>query len=478
MVNTAKVLDAQDQQEQYLDRSEEKLSKHVKLTEINYRRNVESDYTEKIEALDREFDYDSNSQHYWSEPELSLLYGTPIYQEASPSQRRALNHLYWATQYNQTAATEANAVLYNQVTAGVFEAFGGYDTLCQELDLETDQERHHIHAFHMMGYKTKKAVLGAAAFNASIQGKTYKKGSSKKSNSAKGAGQKGRSPLFSFGWQSSPLAAFQDSALRFVTNQVVLREQTRYYSHYLRELEQKGEAIPAQTTGLLGQLAPRPLLQYFTLNCGSSPFLACLFYVTRFMANMLIKNYEYRYSQYYRELERRGEFIPAPLAVSHYHLLDEAFHTTTSQLIAQDLYKDFGKPTAYEKFLANVTVYRSQSVGLSGLSGGMPAIFRNDADFMLSFHRLLQSPVFDMSAQDSLQWLEKCLCQEHDGFHLTMKYHQRLLTDLRRLFDPIDYLWAVNREMRVMASGGSIEKAIHNNTKAFAQFSRSVAESN
>jgi hypothetical protein len=46
---------------------------------------------------------------------------------------------------------------------------------------------------------------------------------------------------------------------------------------------------------------------------------------------------------------------------------------------------------------------------------------------------------------------------------------------LRRLFDPIDYLWPVNREMRVMAKGGSLNKAIQENTKAFEQFSRSVA---
>jgi hypothetical protein len=80
-----------------------------------------------------------------------------------------------------------------------------------------------------------------------------------------------------------------------------------------------------------------------------------------------------------------------------------------------------------------------------------------------------------MSSQEALQWLEKCLCQEHDGFHLTLKYHQRLLTDMRRLLDPIDYLWSVNRELRLMASGGSINKAIQNNSKAFEQFSRSVA---
>lgn len=443
--------------------SPEKIKKHLKLTEINYRRNSSSDYTEKIEELDKNFNYSSNSNHYWSEPELSLLYGTPLYEQASPSQKLALNHLYWATQYNQTAATEANAVLYNQVTAGVFKTFGSYETLCQELDLETAQERHHIHAFHMIGYKTKRALLGQTAFNASTPGKSNKKNDSGN-----------RSRFFSFNLQGSLLSAFQDSALHFITNKVMLKNQTHCYSQYLRLLEEKGQSLPVQTTGLLGQLGPRPLLKFFTLNCGSSPFLACMFYVTRFMANMLIKNYEYRYSQYYKELERNGEFIPAPLAVSHYHLMDEAFHTTTSQLIAQDLYKDFPKPTAYEKFLANLTIYRAQSVGLSGLSGGIPAIFRQDETFILSFYKLLQSPVFNMSSQEAILWLEKCLCHEHEGFYVTLKYHQRLLSEMRRLFEPIDYLWPVNRQMELMASGNSIHKAIENNLSAFERFSRSV----
>jgi len=445
--------------------SDGKVKKHIKLAEITYRRNTSSDFTEKIEELDRNFNYSSNSDYYWGEPELSLLYGTPLYEQASSSQKLALNHLYWATQYNQTAATEANAVLYNQVTAGVFRAFSDYEALCQELDLETAQERHHIHAFHMMGYKTKKALLGST-FNTSIQGKSYKKNDLRRGVT--------RRQIFTFNMLGSPLSGFQETALRFVTNKVILRKQAHCYSQYLRELEEKGESIPAQTTGLLGQLAPRPFLQFFTVNCGTSPFLACLFYVTRFMANMLIKNYEYRYSQYYRELEKQGEFIPAPLAVSHYHLLDEAFHTTTSQLIARELYKDFPKPTAYEKFLANLTIYRAQVVVLSGLSGGIPAIFRQDDTFMLSFYRLLQSPVFNMSDREALQWLQKCMCQEHDGFHLTFKYHQRLLSDLRRLFEPIHYLWSGNRQMSVMASGGSIDKAIQNNIKAFEQFSQTI----
>lgn len=470
MVDTTKT---PKQENQFSAESEDKVNdssvkKHIKISEINYRRNTESDFTERIEELDKNFDYSSNSNCYWSEPELSLLYGTPLYAQASPSQKRALNHLYWATQYNQTAATEANAVLYNQVTAGVFEAVGGYDSLCKELDLETAQERHHIHAFHTIGYKTKRALLGQAGFNASIQGKSYQKNGLKATSGVR--------QLFTFNWQSSPLSAFQESALRLITNKVFLKNQAHLYSQYLQELEQKGESIPAQTTGLLGLIGPKPMLKFFTLNCGTSPFLACMFYVTRFMANMLIKNYEYRYSQYYRELEKKGEFIPAPLAISHYHLLDEAFHTTTSQLIAQDLYKDFPKPTAYEKFFANLTIYRSQTVGLRGLSGGLPAIFRDDDAFILSYYRLLQSPVFNMSASEALEWLNKCLCEEHDGFHVTLKYHERLLSDLRRLFDPIDYLWPVNREMGIMAEGGSISRAIQNNIKAFNQFSRTVNE--
>lgn len=455
----------------------------AKITEINYRRNTDSDYTEKIEALDKDFDYERDRNHWWGEQELSIFYGTPLYEAASLSQRQALNHLYWATQYNQTAATEANAVLYNQVTTGVFEAVGGYGTLCEELNLETAQERHHIHAFHNIGYRTKKALLGKSGFSDSIRGKAVQgkstlrpsaksDGGSLKGKVARSLGIDGDSFLST---QKYLTPEFKDSAFRFVTHQVLLKEQSRFYSGYLQEIEARGEMIPAQTTGLLGQIAPRSLLQFFTLNCGSSPFIACVFYATRFMANMLLKNYEYRYVQYHRDLEKRGQFIPAATAVSMNHLMDEAFHTTTSQMIAQDLYKAFPKATAYEKWLANVIIYRAQVVSLPGLSGGLPAIFRNDASLMLSYYRLLRSPIFNFTSQEALVWLEKCLCYENDGFHQNLKHHQRLLSDLRRHFEPMDYLWPVNREARVMASGGSVTKAIKDNTEAFKQFSKSVA---
>jgi hypothetical protein len=189
---------------------------------------------------------------------------------------------------------------------------------------------------------------------------------------------------------------------------------------------------------------------------------------------MGLKNYEYQYSRYLRELERKGEFIPVPTAVSHYHLLDEAFHTTTSQLIGRDLYKEFSKPTAYEQFIGNLVFYRMQQGFLGGLSLGMVSIFRQDAAFLSYYDKILRSPLFGMSAEESLYWLEKCLCQEHQGFDVQVKYHQKMLKNMLRLTDSLDYLWPVNREMRLMKAGGSIERAITNNIKAFLQFKETV----
>lgn len=462
MTSTLKVSDYQKN----LNSPKIQAKKHHKITEKTYKNNVDSDYTEKIKELDKSFVYKEHSDYYWSEPELSILYGSPLYEQASSSQKIALNHLYWATQYNQTAATEANAVLYNQITAGVFATMSEYNTLCQELDLETIQERSHIHAFHAIGYKTKRALLGKMAFNVSAK-KTSKYNIFSKTTLR-------NRKLFNQNQQSFSWEKSQEHFLHFITSKILLRNQGQYYSQYLKELNNKGESLPAQTTGLLGQLVSRPQSKFLTLNCGSSPFLATVFYVTRFLANMLLKNYEYRYSKYYRNLEKKDKFIPAPTAISHYHLLDEGFHTTTSGLISQELYKDFAKPIAYEKFVANLIVYRAQSLLLSGLSGSLPGIFKSDELFMPSLYRLLQANPFNMSDQESLHWIEKCLCHEHQGFYVNLKYHQSLLSDIRRAFSPINYLWASNREMSLMASGNSVNQAVQSNSKAFKQFSRAI----
>jgi hypothetical protein len=441
------------------DLADSQEKRHLKVIEKTYQNNKNSDYTEKIEALGNNFDYQRNSQHYWGEPELSTFYGTPLYAETSPSQKLALNHLYWVGQYHHTAASEANTMLYNQVTSGVFAHIYGYETLCQELDFETDQERFHIKTFQKITYKTKMALLGKETLANALPQKS--------DNGWLNQFLRKRAWMNARSFSES----LEESSLRFIAK-AIFGGNNHYYSQFLSE---KGKtSIPTTTGGFAGVTASPSMFKFLTLNWGSSPFMAAQYYSARMIANMSLKAYEHRYFKQFKDLEKTGEFIPTPIEVSYYHLLDESFHTTMSQVISQDVYKDFLKPTSYEKLLANTIVFLAQRGLLGGLSGGLPVVFRDDACFMPALYRLLKSPVFNLSTEEALQWMEKCLCQEHEGFHVNLKYHQSLLSNFRRFFDRLDYLWPVNREMRLMAEGGSIERAIQRNTLAFKQFAQSV----
>ncbi|MBD2244204.1 hypothetical protein H6G26_11445 [Nostoc sp. FACHB-888] len=438
--------------------------------EKTYKNNKDSDYTEKLKELGQEFNYAKNSNYYWSKPDLSLLYGTPLYDAASETQKLALNHLYWVGNYNHTAVSEASTSIYNMVTSGVFRAVGGYETLCDELDFETEQESYHIRTFQKIGYKSKMAIVGKTILGNSLYGKTAKDNNSWLNLLIPQPVRE----YFTSSQGSSPFSIQRDNTLSAIAK-TMLSDKKQYYSQYLRNLEEKGEPIPAPADGLAGRIAPRHWLRFFTVHWGMSPFMACQYYSLRYTANAILKNQEYPYVRYYRELEQKGEYIPAPTAVSYYHLLDEAFHTTISQTIARDMYKDFPKPTAYEKFISGSIVYQIQRNLLSGLSGVLPGrCVYDDQMLMLFYYKLLKSPLFEMETKEALDWMEKCFCQEHEGFQTGLKYHQSLLELMRRLFNRLDYQWAVNRNMGIMAAGASIDKAIQNNIPVFKEFKKSV----
>ncbi len=444
-----------DREVQESNLSSSKSSKHSQLIAKTYQSNIESDYTEKIEQLGKTFNYQTNSDRYWGPAELSTLYGTPLYAQASESQKLALNHLYWVGQYNHTANSEANTMLYNQITEGVFANFSDYQTLCEELQFETDQERYHIKTFQKIGYKTKVAILGKTGLGNPLA-------------------QKSLDAVQLSDWRKSyqtSLEKAREATFKFVTRTMLGGKNAR--SRYFQE--QEGDSIPTTNGGLASLTGSPSAFKFFTLNWGNSPFLATQYYAVRMIANMSLKTYEHQYFKHFKKLDKAGDFVPAPTEVSYYHLLDESFHTTMSQVIAQELHQDFAQPTAYEKFIANLTIYWAQKGVLGGLSGGLPAVFRKDGFWLLSLYRLLQSPLFEMSSVEALQWMEKCLCREHEGFHLNLKYHQKLLTEFRRFFAPLDYLWRANRDMEIMAAGASLDRALNDNRQSWQRFSQKIA---
>ncbi|MEO1402069.1 MAG: hypothetical protein AAFV72_12595 [Cyanobacteria bacterium J06635_1] len=427
-----------------------------RLVATTYDNNIASDYTEKIEALNRQFRYANNNAHYWSDPGQSVTYGTPLYDSATSAQRLALNHLHWFANYNYISDSESETVAFNQITGSVFKSIGGYETLAEELTVETEQEYQHINAFRKIGLMTATSVIGKSGLNALLKWNSYK---------------------LKLGQDKVP--TYQYYALRAIAKRMS-RDTRAHYSDYLNQAEAQSPFIlQAPTTGMLGRSLEFsvPLQSFFSFSWGAgSPFMACQFYTIRMIANLYLKNMEHGIAKYYKTLENTGEFIPAPTAVSRYHFLDEAFHTTISQLLAKDLYREFDKPTAYERFVANISLYMMQRGTLGGLSGVLPhRYFADDGTIMEVLYRLLQGPVFGMAADEALHWMQLCLCQEHDGFHLARSNRNRLLGELRRFFQPVEYLWPINRDMQVMAKRGSIDAALRQNKITFDQFSRSVA---
>ncbi|MEM8673190.1 MAG: hypothetical protein AAGF83_04875 [Cyanobacteria bacterium P01_G01_bin.67] len=459
-INTAKTREAN---KLFWISPETKEKKHFKVIEKTYQNNTDSDYTEKIEDLARNFNYSSNSKQYWGAVEFSTLYGTPLFEEASHSEKRALNHLYWVGMYNYTSASEVNTMLFNEITAGVFANIGGYETLCNELDFENSQETYHIRAFQRIGYKTKLALLGKSALGNPFQKLTSKNRLGWLSR----VETKSLEKLL----ETEKLSTFQDSTIRNISK-FLYSDHDKYLSQYFRK--RRNQTLPTTTGGVAGTAWLPSFLKFFTFSWGCSPFLAAQYYSARMIANIYLKGYEYNYHKRFRELGKQEKPIPTPTAISYYHLLDESFHTTMSQVISQEVYKDFAKPTTAEKIIANWIIYSAQRGLLEGLSAAMPSTFRDDSSYMLTTYRLLRSPLFNMSAHESLHWMEKCFCQEHEGFHTNLKHHKRLLSDFRRFFEKLDYLLPVNREMHLMAAGGSISRAIQKNRKDFKKFSMSI----
>ena len=378
-------------------------NKTLRQMEKLYESNKSSDYTEKMEELYKSFNYSDNSEHNWTYPYFSVLYGSPIYESASESQKRALNHLYWVCFYNYVMGGEITTMVCNQICCGAFYPLGGYEVVCHELDIETSQERVHVEAFRHIGRMTELSLFGKTIFE-------------------------------------RPMPDYVDGS--------VIKPQKRSRS-----------------------LIDRLPVQFLFARMGTSPFLATQYFTARGLRNIQAKVKEYQHSLYGRERSKRDEFVCAPTLVSHNHCFDEGFHTTTSKFISHELRKEFDKPNSLDIFLANEMI-RGVQYSFNALSCAVPGIFSDDAQYMPLVYEMLQSPLFNLSTQEALLLMEKSFCQEHEGFHVAAKYHHRAFTQNLEFVAGLDYLYPVNRELRVVAST-SIDEAIKNNISAFQRFSKS-----
>ncbi len=141
-----------------------------KKVELNYTRNKKQDHTALLDAAAAAFDYRACRHEYWNPEELSLLWGTPLWDGATADQRIVLNHMFWVAYYSQIISAEIATIWYNQVGAAGLYALEDFRVVCDMLDLETAQERAHIHAFRTVSDAVEAELFGERVFSYRMRG--------------------------------------------------------------------------------------------------------------------------------------------------------------------------------------------------------------------------------------------------------------------------------------------------------------------
>ncbi|WP_353931566.1 P-aminobenzoate N-oxygenase AurF [Okeanomitos corallinicola TIOX110] len=132
--------------------------------QINHTRNKQQDHTTLMNEVVDQFNYEECKHEYWQSEEFSLLYGTPLWEQSSPYQKTILNHLYWVAYYSQIVSAEIATIYFNQTSATGLYAHEDFRLICDTLDLESAQERAHIHAFRTISKETELALFGKEIF--------------------------------------------------------------------------------------------------------------------------------------------------------------------------------------------------------------------------------------------------------------------------------------------------------------------------
>jgi hypothetical protein len=138
--------------------------------QLNYTRNKQQDRTQLIDEAAGAFRYEDCQDEYWNPEEFSLLYGTPLWEQASPPQKVILNQLYWVAYYSQIISAEIATIFFNQTSATGLYAQEDFRLVCDMLDLESSQERAHISAFRTISTQVELALFGKPIFTYPMRG--------------------------------------------------------------------------------------------------------------------------------------------------------------------------------------------------------------------------------------------------------------------------------------------------------------------
>ncbi len=138
--------------------------KTQKRLELALKRSKELDQTQNMDAASKSFNYETCKDEYWNPEKFSLLYKTWIWDQATPAQRVKLNQLFWVSYYSQIISAEIATIFFNQTSAAALYGIEDFRIVCDTLDLESTQERAHIHAFKTVAERFEQENFGKRIF--------------------------------------------------------------------------------------------------------------------------------------------------------------------------------------------------------------------------------------------------------------------------------------------------------------------------
>ena len=136
---------------------------HKKL-KFNFKKNKQQDHTELLDSSASQFDYNNCRNEMWNPEKFSLLFGTPLWDQASESEKILLNQLYWVAYYSQIISAEIATIYFNQTAAAGLYEIEDFRLVCETLDFESMQERAHISAFKKISEEVELDLFGERVF--------------------------------------------------------------------------------------------------------------------------------------------------------------------------------------------------------------------------------------------------------------------------------------------------------------------------
>ncbi len=140
-----------------------------KKLKFNFKKNKEQDHTDLLDQSAERFNYEECKGEYWNPEKFSLLFGTPLWDQASQSERILLNQLYWVAYYSQIISAEIATIYFNQTAAAGLYGIEDFRTVCETLDFESMQERAHINAFKKISEEVEISLFGKRIFSFSMR---------------------------------------------------------------------------------------------------------------------------------------------------------------------------------------------------------------------------------------------------------------------------------------------------------------------